>query len=45
MHSAMKNGKTLLYFHFNKIKKWPETGFQSTALSQKHFRNFSHTAH
>ena len=43
--STIKNGQTLLYYHFNKIKKEPETSFQSQAFSQKHARNVFHTAH
>ena len=41
----MKNGQIMLYCYFNEIIKGPGTSFQSPALSQKHIRNVSHTAH
>ena len=43
--STIKNGRILLYCHYNKITKGPGTSFQSPALSQKHVRNVCHTAH
>ena len=36
--STIKNGQILLYCHFNKILKWPGTGFQSPTLGQKYIR-------
>ena len=43
--STIKNDWILLYCHFNKIRKEPETSFQSPALSQKHVRNVCHIVH
>ena len=40
--STIKNEKMSLYCHFNKIIKWPETCFQSPALSQKPLKSLSH---
>ena len=42
---TIKNGQISLYCHFNKIIEGPGTSFQSPALSQKHVRNYCHTAH
>ena len=41
---TIKNGKTLLYCHFNKIKG-PGISFQYPVLSQKHVRHICHIAH
>ena len=38
-------GQILMYYHFDKIIKEPETSFQSLAFSQKHARNVCHRAH
>ena len=35
----------MLYCHFNKIIKGPETNFQSPALNKKYVKNVCHTAH
>ena len=43
--STNKNDQILIYCHFNKIVKGPETSFQSAALNPKHVRNVCHTAH
>ena len=43
--STDKNGKVLLYCHYNKIIKWRGTTFQSPASSEKHVRNVFHRAH
>ena len=43
--STTENGQISLYCRFDKIMIEPETSFQSPALSQKHARNVSHTAH
>ena len=43
--STIKNDQISLYCPFNKIIKGPKTSFKFPALSQKHFRNVSHTAY
>ena len=42
--SAIKNGQSSLYSHFNKIIEGPGASFQSPPLSQKHVRNVCHKA-
>ena len=42
--STIKNGKILLYSHFNKIIKGPGTSFQSSAFSQNYVGNVCHAA-
>ena len=43
--STINNGQILLYCHFKKIIKEPETSFHYPAFSQKHVRNVCHKAH
>ena len=43
--STMKKCQNLLYCRFNKFIKRSGTSFHSPALTQKHIRNVSHTAH
>ena len=43
--STIKNGHILVYCHFNKFIKVPETSFQSAALGQNHVRNYCPTVH
>ena len=38
--STIKNSQILVYCHFNKIIKGPETSFQSPALSQNMLEMF-----